>query len=54
MHREKASQEYVRAAIKRVLDDKLPKSYDRKMFSVKSDVVFQHFYERAEAERVFV
>lgn len=50
-HREKASQEYVKAAIKRILDETLPESYDRKVFAMKTDVVFQHFYERAEAGR---
>jgi type I restriction enzyme R subunit len=52
-HREKASQEYVKAAIKRILDETLPDSYDRKVFAMKTDVVFQHFYEQAEAGRVF-
>ncbi len=47
-HREKATQEMVRQEIKKILDDKLPDSYDRQIFAEKSDVVFQHFYELAE------
>jgi len=41
-------------AIKRILDETLPDSYDRKVFAMKTDVVFQHFYERAEAGRATV
>lgn len=52
-HREKASQEVVRAEIKRILNDYLPQSYDREIFANKSDVVFQHFYQEAERGRAF-
>lgn len=50
-HKEKASQEVVRQEILKILNDKLPDSYDRQVFSEKSDVVFQHFYNLAEMGR---
>jgi type I restriction enzyme R subunit len=40
------SQAKVRNAIKDVLDEGLPDSYTRDIFSVKADVMFQHVYER--------
>lgn len=46
-HKERATQEMVRQEIKKVLNETLPHSYDRKIFSEKTDVVFQHFYELA-------
>ncbi|MEQ8684226.1 MAG: type I restriction endonuclease subunit R [Imperialibacter sp.] len=52
-HREKASQEMVRQEIKKILNETLPESYDRKVFAEKSDVIFQHFYELAEMGRGF-
>lgn len=52
-HREKATQEMVRQEIKKILDASLPDSYDRKVFSEKTDVVYQHFYEQAEMGRGF-
>ena len=52
-HKEKASQETVRQEIKKVLNDTLPMSYDRQVFSEKTDIVFQHFYELAELGRGF-
>lgn len=50
-HKEKASQEKVRQEIKRILNDTLPNSYDRQIFSEKTEVVYQHFYELAEMGR---
>lgn len=47
-HKEKATQEKVRQEIKKILNDKLPASYNRQIFALKSDVIFQHFYELAE------
>ncbi|GAB5473845.1 MAG: type I restriction endonuclease subunit R [Maribacter sp.] len=52
-HKEKATQEMVRQEIKKILNEALPESYDRKVFSEKTDVVFQHFYELAEQGRGF-
>jgi type I restriction enzyme R subunit len=42
------SQEKVRREIQLVLDENLPDSYDRQLFSEKTDVIFQHFYNQAE------
>jgi len=42
------SQEKVRREIQVVLDQNLPDSYDRQLFSEKTDVIFQHFYNQAE------
>jgi type I restriction enzyme, R subunit len=52
-HKDKATQEMVRQEIKKILNEKLPDSYDRKVFSEKTDVVFQHLYEQAELGRGF-
>jgi type I restriction enzyme R subunit len=52
-HKEKATQDMVRQEIKKVLNDTLPESYDRQVFSEKTDVVFRHFYELAELGRGF-
>lgn len=52
-HKEKASQESVKQEIKLILNDRLPDSYDRKVFSEKTDLIFQHFYELAETGRGF-
>jgi type I restriction enzyme R subunit len=37
----------VQSVIKKVLDDNLPKSYDRTLYSDKCDIVFDHFYAAA-------
>lgn len=50
-HKEKATQEYVRQEIKKILNETLPQSYDRQIFAEKSEVVYRHFYELAEAGR---
>ncbi len=52
-HREKATQEAVRYEIQKILSEELPTSYDRKVFSEKTNVAFQHFYELAELGRGF-
>lgn len=52
-HKERGTQEMVRQEIKKILNQALPESYDRKVFSEKTDVVFQHFYEMAEQGRGF-
>ncbi|MGB3779926.1 MAG: type I restriction enzyme endonuclease domain-containing protein, partial [Tunicatimonas sp.] len=48
-HKDKAAQERVRQEIHRILNVHLPDSYDRQLFSAKSDVVFRHFFELAES-----
>ncbi len=48
-HKELASQERVRRQIQLILNDTLPDSYDRDLFSKKTDVVFQHLYTQAES-----
>jgi len=52
-HKEKATQEMVRHEIKKILNDTLPMSYDRQVFSEKTDLAFKHFYELAELGRGF-
>lgn len=52
-HKEKGSQEMVRQEIKKILNQALPESYGRKVFSEKTDVVFQHFYDLAEQGQGF-
>lgn len=47
-HKEKTTQEIVRQEISKILNKDLPDSYDRDIFSQKTDVVFQHFYQLAE------
>ncbi len=47
-YKHQESQEKVRREIQIVLDDNLPDSYDRGLFSEKTDVIFQHFYTQAE------
>ncbi|MGJ1197426.1 hypothetical protein ACR777_14485 [Sphingobacterium spiritivorum] len=38
----------VLGAIKRVLNDTLPESYDRAVYSMKCDIVFDHFVTLAQ------
>ncbi len=52
-HKEKATQEKVRHEIKRILNETLPESYDRQIFSDKSELIFQHFYELAQLGKGF-
>lgn len=53
-HKEKASQEIVRNAIRQTLGKTLPeKPYGREDFGKKVDVAFQHFYDLAEQGRAF-
>jgi len=40
----------VQAAIKKVLNDTLPQSYDKAVYSNKCDVVFDHFLMKAQGE----
>ncbi len=47
-HKERASQEVLRQEIKKILGHDLLESYDRVIFSEKTDLVFRHFYELAE------
>ncbi|WP_150452113.1 type I restriction endonuclease subunit R [Arenibacter lacus] len=52
-HKEKATQEMVKREIQKILDKDLPKSYNRSIFSEKTEVIFQHFYQLAEQGRGF-
>ena len=47
-HKDTQTKLQVQSAIKKVLDDKLPKSYDRAVYSSKCDVVFDHFLMMAQ------
>ena len=46
-HKDKQTQEIVRQQIREILGKQLPDSYDRVIFTRKTDVVYQHFYEQA-------
>jgi len=46
-HKDTQTKLQVQAAIKKVLDDYLPDSYDRTVYSNKCDIVFDHFYAQA-------
>ncbi|NJN27962.1 MAG: DUF3387 domain-containing protein [Cyclobacteriaceae bacterium] len=52
-HKEKAAKEMVRQEVKKILNETLPNSYDRQIFSEMSVIIFQHFYEMAEKGRGF-
>lgn len=47
-HKEKATQEMVKREIQKILDKRLPTSYDRNIFADKTETVFRHFYDLAE------
>lgn len=47
-HKEKTTQEMVRQEIIRILNKDLPTSYERQTFTEKTDVIFQHLYQKAE------
>ncbi len=47
-HKEKATQEMVKQEIKKILNKDLPPSYDRIIFTEKTETIFRHFYELAE------
>lgn len=46
-HKEKASQEKVKQEIRNILNETLPASYDREIFTRKTDIIFHHFFELA-------
>ena len=46
-HKDTQTKLQVQAAIKKVLDDYLPDTYDRALYSQKCDIIFDHFYARA-------
>ncbi len=52
-HKHPKSQEFVREKISDILNNKLPDSYDTDIFSEKSNVVFQHFFQLAELGKGF-
>ncbi|MCX6265742.1 MAG: HsdR family type I site-specific deoxyribonuclease [Bacteroidetes bacterium] len=47
-HKDTQSKIQVQAAIKKVLNENLPESYDRASYSVKCDIVFDHFLKMAQ------
>lgn len=51
-HKEKASQEKVKHEIQKILNETLPQSYDRDIFTKKTDIIFQHFFELAVSGRM--
>ncbi|MCW3806127.1 type I restriction endonuclease subunit R [Plebeiibacterium marinum] len=51
-HKEKASQEKVKHEIQKILNETLPESYDRDIFTKKTDIIFQHFFELAVSGRM--
>lgn len=52
-HKEKTTQEVVRQEISKILNKDLPQSYNRDIFSQKTDAIFQHFYQLAELGKGF-
>jgi type I restriction enzyme R subunit len=51
-HKEKASQEKVKHEIQEILNETLPQFYDRDIFTKKTDIIFQHFFELAVSGRM--
>ncbi len=47
-HRDTQTRFQVQTAIKKVLNDTLPQSYDRAVYSIKCDEVFAHFLNMAQ------
>jgi type I restriction enzyme, R subunit len=47
-HKDTQTRMQVQTAIKKVLDDALPQSYDREVYSTKCDVVYDHFFMIAQ------
>jgi type I restriction enzyme R subunit len=47
-HKDTQTRTQVQIAIKKVLDEALPESYDREVYSTKCDVVFDHFFIMAQ------
>lgn len=47
-HKDTQTRMQVQTAIKKVLDESLPQSYDREVYSTKCDVVFDHFIMMAQ------
>lgn len=43
-HKDLQTKLQVQAAIKKVLDEALPESYNREIYSIKCDAVFEHYY----------
>ncbi len=47
-HKDTQTKTVVQSAIKRVLNDELPESYDREIYSMKCDIIFNHFLQLAQ------
>ncbi|MEO1450401.1 MAG: hypothetical protein AAFV07_12790, partial [Bacteroidota bacterium] len=52
-HKEPRTQERVRERITDILEKHLPDSYGRKIFTQKTEIVYQHFFELAQRGRGF-
>lgn len=50
-HKDNQTRMQVQTAIKKVLNEALPQSYDRTIYSTKCDVVFDHFFMMAQSGR---
>lgn len=47
-HKDTQTRMQVQLAIKKILDEALPSSYDREIYSTKCDVVYEHLFARAQ------
>ncbi len=47
-HKDTQTRMQVQTAIKKVLNETLPESYDRAIYSIKCDIVFDHFFIMAQ------
>lgn len=52
-HKTKSTREKVKTEIQRILDEDLPTSYTREIFSNKAQVAYQYFFDLAEEGRGF-
>jgi type I restriction enzyme, R subunit len=47
-HKDTQSRAQVQAVIKKLLDESLPPSYDREVYSTKCDIIYDHFFTLAQ------
>lgn len=52
-YKDEQPRQSVRARVEKVLDDYLPKSYDRDVFNIKTDIIFTHIVEEAIREDLY-
>ena len=53
-HRDDQSKRRVKSAVEEVLDQNLPDTYTRKLFTEKCDIIFNLIFSRASTDRRFV